>query len=372
MLTANERIADLMIAHQVDLQHYSNGVVQRIIAVLNRSDASIFAELNAALERLPAESFTVERLEQLLLSVRILNRQAYEAIDRELTPQLRELVAYEAEFQAQLFVSAIPPQILARVPLAKVSVEQAYTAALARPFQGVLLREALTGIEAKRATLIRQTLAQGYVEQKTIQQMVKGLRGSRAAGYADGLFNRSRIDIEAVVRTATSHFAGVTRDRFMADNADISTGQTWLSTLDSRTSAPCILRDGKQYTVGDNPKPVGHQLPWGQGPGRFHWNCRSCSIPILKSFRELGIPIDELDAGTRASMDGQVAADMTYGEWLRKQSAARQDAVLGPTRGALFRNGGLSVDKFANDKGRWLTLDELRASDAAAFGRAGL
>ena len=38
--------------------------------------------------------------------------------------------------------------------------------------------------------------------------------------------------------------------------------------------------------------------------------------------------MDELPAGTRASMDGQVPADQTFGQWIKRQSAARQDQVL--------------------------------------------
>jgi hypothetical protein len=93
---------------------------------------------------------------------------------------------------------------------------------------------------------------------------------------------------------------------------------------------------------------------------------------VVKSWRELGIDMDEMSPGTRASMDGQVPADMSYGAWLKKQSAARQDDILGPSRGALLRKGGLEMERFYNDKGRYLSLDELRERDAAAFKRAGL
>ena len=69
---------------------------------------------------------------------------------------------------------------------------------------------------------------------------------------------------------------------------------------------------------------------------------------------------------------GQAPAEQTFGAWLKRQPAGRQDEVLGATRGALFRRGGLEIEQFANDKGRWLTLDQLRERDAAAFRRAGV
>lgn len=370
-LTVNERLLEAAIAHAVDLQHYGTGVVRRMLALLNRVDADLMVQITAALERLPAESFTVERLEQLLYSVRALNAQAYAGVKLELPEELRKFTTYEVGYQHQLFTSTLPAQVVAQVGVATVEAEAVYSAAMARPFQGVLLREALDGLEAGRAKLIRDTIRMGYVEAQTTDQIVQRLRGTRAKGYSDGLLELPRRHIEAITRTALSHTAGVTRDRFNEANGDLIKAVGWASTLDTRTTEICMLRDGKRYTPGAH-KPIGHSLPWLGGPGRAHWNCRSCSVPVTKSWRELGIPIDDMPAGDRASMDGQVPAETTYGAWLKKQSAARQDEVLGATRGKLLRDGGLTVDRFATDKGRWLSLDELRERDAAAFKRAGV
>ncbi|MEE4461546.1 hypothetical protein V2S84_05310, partial [Azotobacter chroococcum] len=96
---------------------------------------------------------------------------------------------------------------------------------------------------------------------------------------------------------------------------------------------------------------------------------RSTSAPVTKSWRELSIPLDEMSPGERASMDGQVPAETTYSQWLQRQSAARQDQILGPERGRLLREGGLRLEDFYSDRGAWLTLDELRKRDAEAFAR---
>jgi hypothetical protein len=38
----------------------------------------------------------------------------------------------------------------------------------------------------------------------------------------------------------------------------------------------------------------------------------------------------------------------------------------------LLRDGGLDLENFYSNKGKWLTLEQLRARDAAAFRKAGI
>jgi hypothetical protein len=370
--SVNAQLRDADISHQVDLQHYSNSVVRRMIATLNRADSDLFASLVSALEQMPPESFTVERLQQLLYSVRSLNAQAYAQVSGELATEMRDLVEYEAGFQHKLFTSVIPPQIVANVDIATVAVEQVYAAAMARPFQGRLLSEWASSIEADKMARIRDAVRMGYVQNETVSQIVQRLRGTRAKGYSDGIIEIDRRNAESVVRTAVSHTAGFTRNRFLKANSSLIKAVVWTSTLDSRTSPMCRIRDGLQYTPEQH-LPIGHKIPWGAGPGALHWCCRSTSVPITKSWADLGgNDIGEFNPVDRASMDGAVPANTTYAEWLGKQSAARQDEILGPTRGKLLRSGNLTLDRFYNEKGRALTLDELRARDASAFAKAGL
>ena len=369
MPSINDLLQDESIRHQVALQGYSTGVVQRIMAVLNRSDARLAAELAVLLEGMTSTTFQMERLESLLTSVRSLSSAAYDQIGKALTDELREFVAYEVSYQHQMLVSHVP----VAVHVAAVSAESVYAAALARPFQGLLLKSVWSDLDAQKFKRVRQSIAQGYVEGKTTDQIIRELRGTRAKGYEDGLIQRDRRDVEAVVRTALGHTAGMAQDRVMEANTDLLKALQWSSTLDLRTSAPCRIRDRLLYAPGDH-KPIGHKVPWLAGPGRLHWRCRSCQVPVLKSHKELGIDIPEIvvDGQTRASLDGQVPCDTTYADWIRKQSAARQDQVLGPTRGKLLRQGKLEMAEMYTARGELLTLDNLRIRDVEAFNRAGL
>jgi SPP1 gp7 family putative phage head morphogenesis protein len=364
-MSVNDEILDASIAHQVDLQFYSNGVVNRMLAIINRADADLFSQLQNAIDRLPASGFSVERLEFVLGSLRLLNSQIYAKVSTELNNELQALVEYEATHQKQLFDNVLPVQVSATA----LSAEQVYTAALARPFQGKLLREWMQGLETDKAIRIRDAIRMGYVENETISQIVKRIRGTKALNYQDGVMEITRRNAETVVRTAVSHMAGFTRDRFFEQNSNVIKALKWHATLDGRTSEPCRARDGKLYTLAK--KPIGHSLNWGAGAGRYHFNCRSIAVAVTKSWKELGIDADELPASTRASMDGQVPADTTYAEWLGKRDAKFQDEVLGKTKAELFR-AGMPIERFENNKGKSYTLSQLRERDAYYFRKAGL
>jgi hypothetical protein len=91
---------------------------------------------------------------------------------------------------------------------------------------------------------------------------------------------------------------------------------------------------------------------------------------VLKDADELGLK--KIPAGKRASIDGQVPASTTYGQWLKRQSVEVQENVLGVAKAKLFRDGGLPIERFTDVNLKPLSLDDLRELEKSAFERAGL
>jgi SPP1 gp7 family putative phage head morphogenesis protein len=362
--SVNTELLDANLRHQIGVMRFSNGMVSRMVGLMNKADGHLFAELASAIER-GKSAAAIARLDAMLQSVRDLNARVYQQVESGIKTDVRDLAEYEIDFQTGL-LKEVPG-----LPINAVTLDQVYGAVTAKPFQGRLLSEWAKSIETDRMARIRDTIRMGIVSNETTSQIVQRIRGTKANGYADGIIQIDRRNAEAVVRSAISHTAAVTRDFVYQANSDLIKAVQWVSTLDSRTSPICRARDGLRYTCADH-RPVGHAVPWLGGPGAAHWSCRSISTPVLKSYKELGIDMPDMPNATRASMDGQVPSDTTYGEWFARQSAARQDVIVGPTRGQLFRKGGIAFDSFANDKGRMLTLAQLREIESGAFRKAGL
>lgn len=114
----------------------------------------------------------------------------------------------------------------------------------------------------------------------------------------------------------------------------------------------CGADDGHVYAL-DEIKP---ELP-------IHPDCRGLYVPVLKSWRELGIDANELPEGTRASMDGQVAESKTFADMVAEAKAKGDDKrlneLLGPGRAQLYKQG-VPLDDMVKG-GQAVPIKELQA-----------
>lgn len=218
----------------------------------------------------------------------------------------------------------------------------------------------------------------GYASGETIDQLVQRVRGTATgkkstyvingktkvySEFTGGIMDVGTRQAEALVRTATQQIAADAKMLSFQKNADIIKGVMWLSTLDSRTTPLCRARDGLLY--GLDGKPMGHDVPFLGGPPA-HWSCRSTLVPVTKSFEELGATpgvtkeyLDTIGDGTRASMDGQVPASLSFDSWFNTLPEEDQMSFLGPKKYKIWKNAGLNFTDMVDQRGNPLTLAQL-------------
>lgn len=352
-MTINKKLRNEAIYHRVNLIGYENNLIRESLKLLDIVDKELTAQLYVALEDLSPSDFKISRLESMLVSSKSLK-----SVSDYLFGELSSLSEHESNYQYSLFESLLPDIVKNKYPLMQIPPNQIFTAVKAKPFQGRLLSEWASNIEDDRLKRVANAVRAGYVTGETTEQIIRRVRGTKKNRYKDSVLEASKRNVSSVIRSAVSHTASIARESFGNANSDIIKGKQWLSTLDTSTTPMCIIRDLKEYTL-DN-KPIGHDIPYGDGPGKLHFCCRSVETFILKSYRELGINIDEAPSGTRASMDGQVPAKNSYLEWLQTQSQARQEQILGVERARLLRNGEIAPESFFTRDGHVLTIKQLR------------
>lgn len=352
MATASEAIQDSTIRNAIFLQRYNKRTLRKIVAALNKSADRIATEIA---RRDPGSgSFTDRRLALLLEAVKNLNVEAMRIVEGTTLSDARDLATAEAEGLVTSIGRAVPVDFDIVTP----APNQLWAAVSSRPFNGRLLKDYFRDLPRATFARVEAEITQGFIEGRTTDQIVRSIRGTKANRYKDGVLEINKRSAETVVRTALNHTANAARNETYKQNADLIKGVKWVSTLDGRTSAVCMARDGQVYEPDKGPRPPAHL------------NCRSSTTPVLKSWKELGISLKEAPEGTRASMNGQVPGSETYQSWLKKQPETFQDEVLGPTKAKLFRDGGLTLDRFVDASGDEYTIDQLKSRYGEEWRRA--
>ena len=342
--TINTRLQDRYLRQAIRLQRYVGGQQRQVVRFLDRDVfPSVLGRLQTRLESIRSRGFdrgphTTKRYTQMLVDTREVLKDGLGKARKRLTGDLRELAKVEAEASINAMEAEAGP---VGVTFRGIDMRTIQTVA-SQPVDGQPLAKWWRDIERGTMRRIEREIGVGLAQGETVDQMVTRVRTNA--------FPTTRRNAEALVRTAATHVSAQAREASFRENADTIKGVQWVSTLDLRTSDTCKALDGRVFPVGEGPRPPAHP------------NCRSTLVPVLKSWRELGIDLDEAPDGTRASMDGQVPANLSYGDWLDEQPADRQDAALGPSRARLFRAGRITVADLTTSSGRPLTLDELRES----------
>lgn len=354
--TVNEKLLDEVTHRSVNLMRFSEKVRGEVVAYLDSMKGQLIKDLSETDPELAMTASRRRRAEALLAQANETIDSTYGNISEHMVTALSKTAMNEGAWAGKVLQVALP------LELATTALGEETLRALAdrATVLGIPLGEWWTKQSERQQTLFATAIRDGILKGETTDELVARVRAPESEGGV-GLKTQRR-NAETLVRSSISTVANEARDETWQENADLMKGVMWVSTLDARTTREfCIPRDGLMYTLPDY-KPMGHSFSWADGPGRIHPNCRSTSCPVLKSAKELGLPIEDLPPSTRASMDGQVPENMKYEDWLRTKPKEFQDEVLGKRRAELWREGRLtSLEDLVNQRGRPLTLTELEA-----------
>lgn len=191
-------------------------------------------------------------------------------------------------------------------------------------------------LEGPTGNNVRRRILQGLEEGETVDQIVRGIKGSR---NEKGILSKSEEGVDTLVRTAATSESAAAREETFRELG--VTHYRFVATLDSRTTLRCATLDGKVEKVGEGPVPP------------LHPNCRSTLVPDF----------GEEPFGTRAAFDGQVDANINFEEWLTTRPHAEQEEMLGKAKAAAWRRGDITMKRLLGDDLEPLTLEELRRMD---------
>lgn len=293
--------------------------VLRVAAGLAASADADVARLGRQLQRIVASEDLAELgrrdLSALLREIDEAIAAAYASISSVQAEAARELLGIEAGWAAGVLGSTEPRESM-----------------IDRLARGLLVLGAPPGEQ-----WTRQGDALGRRVGDLVREAAAGTPGSVRDAVSDALAIARRDAQNLADLTANSAAA---QGRAEVARASGAVGFRWLSILDMNTTTGCAIRHGLVYSL--DLKPIGHNIPIERPPPR-HWGCRSMLAPLLRMPRE-----GDRDEGT-------------FDDWLATLSDDEAADVLGKGRADLYRRKVITKADLVNQRGRVLTLKELRA-----------
>lgn len=375
-------IADRFTAHGVNLMRLEEGSRRKVLYQLKLLENQLVIEITESeLDELVRNDAKLRRLTALLADASRSISTAYGRIIEIQNNDLTKIGLLEAETTAAIINSAVTVEIMSvsvtpemmEVLVSETLIEGAPSAEWWRRQAGNLRRN------------FADEMRQGVLRGESVQDLVRRVRGTStgkrktlytASGqkrvvyeFSGGIMDAATRDATSLVRTSVVTVANNASMLTYRQNADVIKGLQTQSTLDTRTSPICIARSGRVWDLEGNPvspPPNNERFP---GPPAWHFGCRSRLLPVLKSWEELSKQrgtigkMKEVPPSTQESMDGQVADDLTYEQWLKGQSTEVQKEVLGPTRWQMWQDGEItSLTQLIDQQGNPLTIEELESA----------
>jgi len=349
--SANEKLYNYTVRHGIDLARFENYHIGQVQAWLQDD---LMPRVKAQLERFNKAGFDYRTKAQQSILDRINDvvGGSMGTMSKGLYGEMKTLAKEEGKAITEAVKRLTPVDIGFELP----NLRTLSSIVMDRPFEGRILKEYFDELAPNAQTLIQNTIKDGMFRGLSIPDMVTQLEGS---DIFTGTISQIRNEAAKYVRTAVQHVSSHARQATYQENEDIIKGYQVVGTLDTRICEICVPKDGEVITDIED---------FSLMPP-FHFNCRCSTVPVLKSWNELGIDLNEAPEGTRASMSGQVSDKLTATEWLKKQPISVQQDVLGKTKGNLFNQGQITAKSLTKNnqvlnlrqviKRNRLSLDEI-------------
>lgn len=397
MPTSNELFRDAMVRHQIGLQRVQGSIRNDILALLDATEKDLSALIRKRLKSVvPGKGVefslaTTKRLQILQKAISTLRRTATSNMLKLWNKEMAELLKSEIKFVASA-MSAVTPTALS---LALPEITTLLSLVTQSPFEGKVMRQWASNIHSKDLNRIMDQIKIGMVQGDSSAAIARRVVGTARLNGTNGVTEITRRHAASITRTAVNHFSNKAKEALYLANSDIIKKEVYVATLDGVTTAICSSLDGREFKVGEGPRPP------------LHFNCRSTRIGIIdsrvagerpiKPVTERGLVREfaqknklgritsrsRLPFGTKGTFDkfarvrtreliGRVPVTQTYQQFLKNQPVQFQNDVLGVTKAKLFRKGGLTLDRYVDVKGNELTLRQLAVLEKDAFIKAGL
>lgn len=342
-MSAQAEILDALVGRAFALERAKNGLVRRhrptALRTVASIDSGVFSRLNR-MGRLGTRTLSRRSLQDLRLWVHTRGRKEFNKVRDAVQEDIVELARRERQWVTNLLKHIL--EVRGKINISTASLREVRKG-LRLPFssgvgEAATYREWFAGLSVSALRRIERTTLRGITDGEDSVALARRIRrASRLVGP----------HTETLVRTYAHHAVTQTRAAIFRENRDLLRGEQWVSIIDGSTSTICIDLHGEIFVVGEGRHPPAHP------------NCRSDRIPLIKSWRDLGLPDEFEEVFVREDVvDANVITSLS------RLSTQEQNKALGTSRAKLLREGKITDKRSMIDavSHRFIPLTELSVS----------
>jgi SPP1 gp7 family putative phage head morphogenesis protein len=337
------------VAWRLKLDQWEDSQLSEVLKSVDQARGEIIAELEDRAKQMKVTKWTDDRLKSLLNEMEDLTLgikdQLGEDLDDIATTAATKTVE---EYNDIMSVSGTMPGF----NNVELSPEQ-LRSMITTPLGGLQAAEVVkNAFDHNLVDRVKQDIDAGVLRGESYRKLVDRVQEN---------WGGARNDVISITRTQVQEMNNRAAWQVADQNRDILRDEwEWSSILDNRACISCMSLDGRRFSIDDD-----ISIP-------YHLRCRCLRKYLTKSYRELGVDIDEMEEAVRpwvwrdgqVGVGGAVAEEMgkfqgTYKDFFKGLSFERQVEIIGPSRARALADGEIDFDDLTTYRGEIKTLKEL-------------
>lgn len=355
-----EDILNEIAKHSLELEKIGNSMDKRLVKELDDLATSLVAIL---LRRDPASVTHPGRRRKMLEAIL---KESHKKIDQAMsiiaTASLKEVervAMLEAKFALDSLNRAVTGKGTIKFASKKLGMRKVSKMSKELIIKGAPQKDLWARQSVKLQEKFTDVIREGWKAEDDIVTIVQRVRGTKAAGYSDGIMKAAKHVAKSLVRTSIQSIAQQTRQEVYLANNDVISGVQFLAVFDNRTTPVCQAHGGETWMMNESGGFDTGDKGHGYHPPPLHFNCRSQLIPLVKTSAELSNnKVKKVPSDRQSSLGKPVSAPKTADTWLKGQSTGYQKEVLGSNYD-MWKEGKVSFNKYVTQKGRLRSAKEL-------------
>lgn len=319
-------ILEQMLAYQTRLQGVANDLAIKLAdaALSTNADVAKFiaTELPKKSKSIKAE---LERIERLIAKIETLRAPSYKLAQDLIFSTSADVVQAATDETAKEFNRAL-------ANAARKEREKRFCKTLTPAQQQAILDgQAISGStiaywyrnwQRKDLERIASACQQASVEELSIRDIYRLIRGTKANAYSDGILAATQASAVTLARTIVNGVSNNARVETIKANSDVVDGVKFVGTLDGKTCPYCASLDGYIWR--------GDEMSQARRPP-IHPNCRCTLIPYVELKDEQGNVVDVESNRPAANADFDKLAKDAYNANARQRGLTRRWDDLAPS-----------------------------------------